>query len=113
MAVHYGSKVEGGADAESEGGVEFERVVVGGGEEGEGVEGIVGEGCDAEGVRVGGLLDTAGGVVSTCLHFDGRRARAREAFEIPEGDAGVGAARKEIAAFELVERNGIYTCWMS
>ena len=61
-------------------------MVVGGGEEGEGVEGVEGEMRYAEFVGGGGFRGSSGGVA--CIAFQ----RIFRALEVPEVDGGGGAA---------------------
>ena len=86
MRIDHGIEIEGGGRSEGFGGVDFEGVVVGGGEEGEGVEGVEGEMCDAEFMGGRGFGRFDGWVAGVAFQ------RVLRAFEVPEVDGGGGAA---------------------
>lgn len=86
MRIHHGTKIEGGGGSESFGSAYLKGVIVGGGEEGEGVKRVKGEMRDAEFVGGRGFVGFDGwvaGVVLQCIF---------RALEVPEVYRGGGAA---------------------
>ena len=86
MRVDDGIEIEGRGRSEGFGGVDFEGVVVRGGEEGKGVERVEGEVRYAEFVGGGGFGRFDRWVAGVAFQ------RVFGAFEVPEVDGGGGAA---------------------
>ena len=78
MRIDHRIEIEGGGRSEGFGGVDFEAVVVGGGEEGEGVEGVEGEMRDPEFMGRRGFVGFDRWMA--CIAFQ----RIFRALEIPE-----------------------------
>ena len=86
MRINHGIEIEGGGRSKGFGGAYLEGVIVGGGEEGEGVEGVKGEMRDAEFMGGGGFVRLGSWVACVVLQ------RIFRALEVPEMYGGGGAA---------------------
>ncbi len=86
MRINHGIEIEGGGGSEGFGGAYLKGVIVGGGEEGEGVKRVKREMRDAEFVGGGGFVGFGGWVA--CVAFQ----RIFRALEVPEMYGGGGAA---------------------
>ena len=77
MRINHGVEIKGGGGSQGFGGVDLKAVVVGSGEEGEGVKGVEGEMRDAEFVRGGGFVGS--GCWMACVALQ----RIFRALEVP------------------------------
>ena len=86
MRINHGIEIEGGGGSEVLGGEYLKGVIVGGGEEREGVKGVKGEMSDAELVGGGGFVGFGCWVIGVVLQS------IFGALEVPEVYRGGGAA---------------------
>lgn len=86
MRINHGIEIEGGGRSKGFGGAYLEGVIVGGGEEGEGVEGVKGEMRDAEFMGGGGFVGFGCWAIGVALQ------RILRALEVPEMYGGGRAA---------------------
>ena len=88
MRIDHGVEIERGGGSEGFAGVNLQGVIVGGGEEGEGVKRVKGEMCDAE--FVGGGAFVSPGRWMACVALQ----RIFRALKVPKMYRGGGAARE-------------------
>ena len=86
MRINHGIEIEGCGRSEGFGGAYLKGVIVGGGEEGEGVKGVKGEMRDAEFMGSGGFVGFGCWVIGAAFQ------RIFSALEVPEMYGGGSAA---------------------